>query len=169
MRKLLSHGLAAMAVACVSTISLSAPVSAAPGLGGMAGLKAATPDVTTEVRWRGGGAPIVAGLAAGIIGAGIASAAWGHPGYYGGYYPAYYAPRVAYGYGPVSYSYAYAPTPYYSYAPYGYYRSYPVYAGYPGWGRGYYGYGPRHHWRHRHWGHRHWHHRHHRHAHRHWR
>lgn len=155
MQRHLSQYATALTIACASTFWLATPSTAAVGPGAMAGLKSAAPDATTNVRWRGGGAPIVAGLAAGIIGAGIASAAT--PYYGGGYYPAYYEPRVRYAYSPAPYySYGYAPTAYYGYAPYGYYRSYPSYAGYPYWGRGYYGrhYGHRGHWRHRHSGYR---------------
>src|SRR5690606_16610455 len=78
---------------------------AAPTAGGMASIKAAAetlPDGTTEVRWRGrhyGGA-LVAGLAAGIVGA-AALNAWGPRYYYDPYYyaysrPVYYGPRYYY-------------------------------------------------------------------------
>jgi hypothetical protein len=122
----LALGLAGAFALSVPNTSFAAP--AAPG----AGVKAAAetlPGGTTEVRWRGrhAGGAIVAGLAAGIIGAAAANA-WG-PRYY-------YEPYPYYGYGPYYYG-----TPYAYYGPRYYYHR-------PYW---------RHrHWHHRHWAHRHY-------------
>jgi hypothetical protein len=114
---------------------------AAPVLSATLALKAAAPDHSTNVYWRGrwgwGGGLVAAGLAAGFIGA-AATAAYG--GYYP--YPAYTYAYPAYTYAYPTYTYAaypaYPVTPYYYARPY--YRPYywGGYYGRPYWRAGYY-------------------------------
>jgi hypothetical protein len=162
MRQSLSRSAAALLVAGAAIVSGINPSFAMPGSAAMGGVKAAAPDPTVDVRYRyGRGAPIVAGLAAGLIGAAIVgAAASSHRHHYRrGYYDPYYYEPVSYGYAssyayaPQPYysygyapAYAYSPAPYYAHAPYGYYRSYPTYAGHH-WGGGH---SFRHAWGHRH-------------------
>ncbi|HET9902698.1 MAG TPA: hypothetical protein VFQ27_03220 [Xanthobacteraceae bacterium] len=105
---------AALALSCAGLLALSAPSSgiAMPSAGMQIHAAADTlPGRMTDVRWRGrhhGGGALVAGLAAGIIGA-AAVGAFARPYYYYDYpyypyYPsyAYYGPRYYYG-GPYGY------------------------------------------------------------------
>jgi hypothetical protein len=125
------------AIACSLTAAFMAgeigQAAAAPMPTNVATMKAATPEATTQVHWRGRGFGWgIGGLAAGaIIGGAIAG---GSPyGYYGGgpYYGGYGYPGPGYGYGyaPAYYGGGYGPGygyhPYYRPRPYygyGYYR-----------------------------------------------
>jgi len=112
----------AIALGLAGTLALGAagPSLAASVPANTAAVKAAAPDATTEVRWRGGwgwGPGIGIGLGLGFAGAALAS-----PYYYGGYGCPYYGygyscgGPYAYGYGPAygyGAAYAYAPGPYY--------------------------------------------------------
>ena len=138
----LALGLAGAMTLGAATSTLAAPVPSAT-----LAVKAAAPDHSANVYWRGrwgwGGGLVAAGLAAGFIGAAATSA-------YGGYYYPY--PAYAYSYPAYSYAAypAYAVTPYYYarpyYAPYrwgGYYGRPYLRAGYyarPYWGYRRYGY-----------------------------
>jgi hypothetical protein len=119
----LALGIAGMVLAA------SQPAASAPVATNTAALKAAAPDATIDVRYRGyrygyrhgWAGPAVAGLALGIIGAGIATATapryyyYDEPYDYGprAYYydePYYYAPRAYYAQPyPYAYSYGYGP------------------------------------------------------------
>ena len=108
----------ALALVTASTIGL-AHTSHAMSLPAPSALKAAVPDQTTPVYWRGGGwgwgPGIGFGIAAGALTiAALASRPYWGGGYWGGY-PGYaYAPAYGYGYAP-AYAYGYRPT--YAYAP----------------------------------------------------
>lgn len=98
----------AFGLAGALALGVSATASAGPMPVGNAGLRSATTDHVTEVRWRGRGygPGIGFGLAASaLLGAAVAGSAYG-PGYYyaePGYGPGYGAPVYAqpYGYEPV--------------------------------------------------------------------
>ena len=85
----------AMSLAGALAIGAATPSWAAPVTTNTAAVKAAAPDNTVDVRWRGRGfGPGIAfGLATGaLVGAAVASRPYYGPGYYGGDYggPAYY-------------------------------------------------------------------------------
>ncbi len=93
-------------VLLAGSLAMQTPALAAPVLSNTAALKAAASSDLVEVRWRGRGGAVAAGVAAGLLLgaiAGASSAYYGPPPYY--YGPGYYAPP----YGPV---YA-APAPVY--------------------------------------------------------
>jgi hypothetical protein len=108
------RALAAM-MAGAMMVSAILPASAAPVMTSAAGLAAAAPDQTIDVRWRHRGGAVFGGLAAGLaIGAIAAGAA--RPRYYyepGYAYEPYYAPPAVVYEPPPTY---YAPAPTY-YAP----------------------------------------------------
>jgi hypothetical protein len=105
---------AVLGLAAAMALSVATPAAAAPVLTNTTALKAAVPDDTTQVRWRGRGwrghgwgpGAVVGGLAAGaLIGGAIATS----PYYHGGYYA--YDPYYAHPY-PGAYAYS-GPTYYY--------------------------------------------------------
>ena len=142
MRKAFKNTALALGLSGAIALAATTPLSAAPVPSVSLALKAAAPDHTTTVYWRGrwgwGGGLVAAGVAAGVIGA-AATAAYG--GYYP--YPPYAYPTYAYpAYANPVYTYTY---PAYSVAPYYYAR--PDWGGYwgrpyaqPYWGYGRYGY-----------------------------
>jgi hypothetical protein len=146
MRKAIKN--TALALGLSGAVALGAATSplAAPVPSATLAVKAAAPDHTANVYWRGrwgwGGGLLGAGLAAGVIGA-AATAAYG--GYYP--YPAYAYPAPVYGVPAYTYA-AYPVAPYYArpyYAPYywgGYARPYwrARYYARPYWGYRRYGY-----------------------------
>lgn len=105
MRNIIRNGATALGVSAALALAASGAASAAPISSGAPTVKAAAPGSVTDVRHRGryygrhyGGAAVVGGLAAGIIGMAAANALapryyyYDEPTYYGGPY-AYYGPR----------------------------------------------------------------------------
>jgi hypothetical protein len=140
MRNAFKNTALALGLSGAMALAATVPLSAAPVPSASLAVKAAAPDHTTSVYWRGrwgwGGGLVAAGLAAGFIGAAATAA-------YGGYYP-----YPAYAYPPYAYpAYTY---PAYTYAAYPAYPVAPYYYARPYWG-GYWG-GPRPYWGYRRYG-----------------
>lgn len=122
MSNLMQKTAVALGLAGALALGATSPTLAAPLPTGTSAVKAAAPDTTTDVRWRGGPGPWIVG---GLLGAAAVGAyAYGPYGYGYGYpyyrpyayaapYPYYRRPhyrhryvRYGYGYGP---GYAYGP------------------------------------------------------------
>jgi hypothetical protein len=110
----------AVTIAAVGVIALGemVPAIAAPVFSSTVGVKMAAPELVGQVRFRGRGAAIGAGVALGVIGA-VAGAAAAQNSYYG---PGYYGPGYAGYYNDPGYY----GTGYYGSAAYGPGRTYTV-------------------------------------------
>jgi hypothetical protein len=116
MLNLMQKTLLGLGLAGALAIGAPAPVSAAPLPTATVTVKNANPDVTTDVRWRGGPGPFFVGATAGLIGAAAFGAYGPYPYYYGapyGYYPYGYRPYAYYGGAYPYYGRPYYGRPYY--------------------------------------------------------